>query len=187
MSIRKIYFAAVALLLLLSPCAAEVQMFRVSTENGKSGLLKVNNFGLIVETYKRLTNTRGKDTVGSTIREYRTKYHMVRVDRAPLQDGTVVGYEFKLPHIARGDKLIVHYTTKRPRRLPDGKVEYQDVDAPWTFDHGYSGSIRTLFTEFSSRQNPEFSGEWEIGLTVNGHQLISRKVTIFDPRSAQGR
>jgi hypothetical protein len=155
--------------------------FSVVTEKGRRVRLRVTKFGRIVSLSKRLRKTRGKDTTNEDIREYRMTYRIDPANRLPKQEGATIGYEFRLPRILRGDRLVVHYKTSRPYEVANGGTAWEDIDAPWIFDSSYSGSIRTLFTEFRGPQNTEHLGEWEVGLAVNGKTLVARKFKLIDP------
>lgn len=157
------------------------QSFPVVTEKGRRTWLRVTKFGRIVMASKRFQNTRGKDSSNETIREYRMTYRIEPASRLPKEDGAVMGYEFQLPRIRRGDRLVVHYKTSRPHEVAEGGTGWEDIDAPWPFDSSYSGSTRILFTEFRGPQNTENLGEWEVGLAVNGKTLVTRKFELFDP------
>ena len=123
----------------------------------------------------------GKDSPNEKIREYRLTYHVEPANRLPKEDGAVIGYEFQLPRIRRGDRLVIHYKTSRPHEVSEGGTGWEDIDAPWVFDASYSESNRTLFTEFQGPQNTEHLGEWDVGLAVNGKTLVTRKFELFDP------
>ena len=157
------------------------QTFLVVTEKGRHVQLRVTAFGRIVTTSKRFRTIKGRDSADENLRDYRMTYRVEPASRVSKQDGTVIGYEFQLPRIARGDQLVIHYKTSRPREVSEGGIGREDIDGPWTFNSSYSGAVRTLFTEFNGPQNTEHLGEWAVALAVNGKVLVSRKFELFDP------
>jgi hypothetical protein len=158
------------------------QTFPVVTEKGRRVWLRVTNFGRIVMLSKRLRSFRGRDSANESIRDYRMTYRFEPpVRRVPKQDGMVVGYEFQLPRIPRGDRLLVNYKVSRPHEVSERGTGWENIDTPWVFDSSYSGAVRTLFTEFRGGQNNENLGEWEVGLVVNGKNLVTRQFELFDP------
>jgi hypothetical protein len=170
-----------------SPAAASTpeeslpQTFSVVTEKGRHVRLRVTQYGRMVMTSKRLRNLRGKDSANEDLHEYRMTYRFEPATRLPKEDGAAIGYEFFVPKIHRGDRLVVHYETSRPHEVSEGGTGWEDIDAPWVFTSSYSNSIRTAFTEFNGPQNTEHLGEWTAGLAVNGQVLVSRKFELFDP------
>jgi hypothetical protein len=158
------------------------QTFSVVTEKGRRVWLRVTNFGRIVMTSQEFRSFHGRDSENERMKDYRMTYRFEPLGgRVPKQDGMVVGFEFQLPQIHRGDRLIVTYRSSRPREVAEGGVGWQDIDDPWVFDSSYSGSVRTVFTGFHSAKNAEMPGEWEVSLMANGKSLVERKFELVDP------
>jgi hypothetical protein len=168
------------------PAAATLQVglpqtFSVVTEKGRHVWLRVTQYGRIVTITKQLRSVQGKDSANQQLRNYRMTFRVEPANRLLNEDGAVMGYELQLPRIRRGDRLIIHYKTLRPYEVSEGGTAWEDIDAPWVFDSSYSGSVRTLFTEFKDPGSTEHLGEWTASLAVNGKVLVSRKFELLDP------
>lgn len=158
------------------------QTFSVVTEKGRRVWLRVTNFGRIVTISQEFRSFHGTDSENQKMNDYRMTYRFEPTsNRVPKQDGMVVGFEFRLPEIHRGDRLVVNYRVSRPHEVAEGGIGWEDVDYPWVFDSSYSGTVRTVFTGFHSAPNTATLGEWEVSLLANGKRLIERKFELFDP------
>lgn len=154
--------------------------FSVRTERGRAAEIAILDYGLIVSSSRRFVGDKGTDTDDKAIRDYNVTYEVVPALRVPARKGSVIGFQFKLPPIRRGDSLILHYQITRPHRVAGGAIEPEIVDAPWVFDHRYSGATRTVFTEFSGPE-PDYVGEWQARIVVNDTTLAARKFMLFEP------
>lgn len=157
------------------------QTFWVRTEKGRRVKLIVTNFGRIVPSSKTFTGIKSQDSTRNDVRSYHLDYNIVLADRLPKEDGAVIGYEFLVPWIARGDRLILNRTTERPYQVAEGGTGNEHITAPWPFGHAESNSKRVLFIEFTGPQDTSHLGEWQTDLVVNGKVLVSRTFTLYDP------
>jgi hypothetical protein len=166
------------------PARYEQQMpftVEVFTENGRAVPLTVRRFGLIVTSKKNFIGNRPPDSADKSQRNYDMKYRVIEIDQVPLEDGSVIGYEFELPRIPRGDRLIINHRSERPYKASDGGTKWENIDAPWVYTSRDSRSVRTLFTEWRGPQTNVNVGRWRTDLVVNDRVLISRDFYLNGP------
>ena len=154
------------------------QTFSVVTEKGRRVWLQVTKFGRIVTASKQLRAMRGKDSANEKIREYRLTYHVEPANRLPKEDGAVIGYEFQLPRIRRGDRLVIHYKTSRPHEVSEGGTGWEDIDAPWVFDASYSEVQSDALHRISRASEHRTSGRVGCGLGRQRQNSCHAKIRI---------